>query len=131
MALEWVVLSYAAAAEAILLLFLTVPLLSPLRRGAAAACRAALKPLMAVVPFCLFLLLDIYWKYEFRPVCDKTHGCNAAELIRYQKSLAKAQRNAVLVASSLLMYWLLFAVSGLVAQLEQLEQRVNKLMNQD
>ncbi|KAH7652857.1 B-cell receptor-associated protein 29/31 [Dioscorea alata] len=132
MALEWVVLSYTAAAEATLLLLLTIPLLNPVRRSAAAASRAALKPLVALVPFSLFLLLDIYWKYEARPLCDnKGHGCNPTELIRYQKSLAKAQRNTVLIASALLMYWLLFAVSGFVVQLEHLEQRLQKLMNQD
>ncbi|KAL0396435.1 UNVERIFIED_CONTAM: hypothetical protein Scaly_0091900 [Sesamum calycinum] len=67
MALEWVVLGYAAGAEAIMLLLLTVPGLDPLRKGLITVTRSLLKPFLSVVPFCLFLLMDIYWKYENRP----------------------------------------------------------------
>ncbi|KAJ4710044.1 B-cell receptor-associated protein [Melia azedarach] len=67
MALEWVVLGYAAAAEAIMVLLLTLPGLDGLRKGLVAVTRNLLKPFLSVVPFCLFLLMDIYWKYETRP----------------------------------------------------------------
>ncbi|GAA0174674.1 membrane traffic protein [Lithospermum erythrorhizon] len=64
MALEWVALGYAALAESILLLLLTLPGLNPLLRGLISVTRNLLKPLLTVVPFCFFLLLDIYWKIE-------------------------------------------------------------------
>ncbi|KAJ6807618.1 uncharacterized protein M6B38_169270 [Iris pallida] len=131
MALEWVVLGYAAGAEAIMLLFLTLPGLDRLRGGLVAVVRAALKPLLSVVPFCLFLLMDIYWKYETRPTCGEDHACSPSEHLRHQKSLMKSQRNAVLIAAALFLYWLLFAVSGLLVRLEQLNQRLEKLKRQD
>ncbi|XP_073109909.1 uncharacterized protein [Elaeis guineensis] len=131
MALEWVVLGYAAGAEAIMLLFLTVPGLGSLRRGIVAVARNALRPLLSVVPFCLFLLMDIYWKYETRPTCDKQHACTPAEYLRHEKSIIKSQRNAILIAAALLLYWLLFAVTNLVVRVDQLNQRLEKLKRQD
>ncbi|XP_074565276.1 uncharacterized protein LOC141821805 [Curcuma longa] len=127
MALEWVVLGYAAGAEAIMLLFLTLPGLDVLRRGLVAVVRSALKPLLAVVPFCLFLLADIYWKYEMRPTCEQEHACTPSEHVRHQKSIMKSQRNALLIASALLLYWLLFCVTGLLVRINQLNQRIEKL----
>ncbi|RRT34450.1 hypothetical protein BHE74_00051984 [Ensete ventricosum] len=126
MALEWVVLGYAAGAEAIMLLFLTLPGLDRLRRGLVAVVRSALKPLLSVVPFCLFLIADIYWKYEMRPSCEQ-EACTPAEHLRHQKSIIKSQRNALLIASALLLYWLLFSVTGLVGRIDQLNQRLEKL----
>ncbi|KAJ6791425.1 uncharacterized protein M6B38_399120 [Iris pallida] len=131
MALEWVVLGYAAGAEAIMLLLLTLPGLDRLRHGLTTAVRSALKPLLSVVPFCLFLLMDIYWKYETRPTCDEDHACTPTEHLRHQKSIMKSQRNALLIASALLLYWVLFAVTGLVVRLDQLNQRLDKLKRQD
>ncbi|URE04488.1 B-cell receptor-associated protein 31-like [Musa troglodytarum] len=126
MALEWVVLGYAAGAEAIMLLFLTLPGLDRLRRGLVAVVRSALKPLLSVVPFCLFLIADIYWKYEMRPSCEQ-EACTPSEYLRHQKSIIKSQRNALLIASALLLYWLLFSVTGLVLRIDQLNQRLEKL----
>ncbi|KAF3324173.1 B-cell receptor-associated protein 31-like [Carex littledalei] len=131
MALEWVVLGYAAGAEAIMLLFLTLPGLDGLRRGLVSVVRSALKPMLSVVPFCLFLLMDIYWKYETRPTCDQEHACTPSEHLRHQKSIMKSQRNALLIAATLLLYWLLFTVTSLVVKIEQLNQRVNKLKRDD
>ncbi|XP_072952845.1 uncharacterized protein [Typha angustifolia] len=131
MALEWVVLGYAAGAEAIMLLLLTLPGFDGLRRGMIAAVRSALKPMLSVIPFCLFLLLDIYWKYETRPTCDQEHACTPAEHLRHQKSIMKSQRNALLIAAALILYWLLFSVTSLVVRLEQLNQRVEKLKRQE
>lgn len=127
MALEWVVLGYTAAAEAIMLLFLTLPWLGALHRGLLAVVRGALKPLLSVVPFCLFLLADIYWKYETRPSCEQEHSCTPSEYLRHQKSIMKSQRNALLIASALLLYWLLFSVTSLAGRIEQLNQRIEKL----
>ncbi|KAM0038012.1 putative B-cell receptor-associated protein [Helianthus debilis subsp. tardiflorus] len=64
MALEWVVLGYATAAEAIMILLLTLSGLDSLRKGLIAVTTILLKPFLSVVPFCLFLLDDIYRKYE-------------------------------------------------------------------
>lgn len=69
--------------------------------------RSALKPMMSVVPFCLFLLMDIYWKYETRPTCDDEHHCTPSEHLRHQKSIMKPQRSALLIATALVLYWIL------------------------
>ncbi|XP_062220213.1 uncharacterized protein LOC133919738 [Phragmites australis] len=131
MALEWVVLGYAAGAEAIMLLLLTMPGLDGLRRGMISVVRNALKPMMSVVPFCLFLLMDIYWKYEMRPTCSDEHACTPSEHLRHQKSIMKSQRNALLIAAALFLYWVLFSVTHLVVRLEQMQQRVDKLKKRD
>ncbi|KAE8690882.1 Detected protein of confused Function [Hibiscus syriacus] len=130
MALEWVVLGYAAGAEAIMLLLLTVPGLEGLRKGLIAVTRNLLKPFMSVVPFCLFLLMDIYWKYETRPSCDD-ESCAPSEYLRHQKSIMKSQRNALLIAAALILYWLLYSVTSLVVKIEQLNQRLDRLKNRD
>ncbi|MBA0550845.1 hypothetical protein Golob_021757 [Gossypium lobatum] len=130
MALEWVVLGYTAGAEAIMLLLLTVPGLDGLRKGLIAVTRNLLKPFMSVVPFSLFLLMDIYWKYETRPTCD-ADSCTPSESLRHQKSIMKSQRNALLIAAALILYWLLYSVTNLVVKIEQLNQRVERLKNRD
>lgn len=131
MALEWVVLGYAAGAEAVMVLLLTIPGLDGLRKGLVAVTRNLLKPFLSIVPFCLFLLMDIYWKYETRPSCESAESCTPTEHLRHQKSIMKSQRNALLIASALMFYWLLFTVTRLVVQIEQLNQRVEKLKNSD
>ncbi|KAK8522662.1 hypothetical protein V6N13_115621 [Hibiscus sabdariffa] len=130
MALEWVVLGYTAGAEAIMLLLLTVPGLDGLRKGLIAVIRNLLKPFMSVVPFCLFLLMDIYWKYETRPTCDD-ESCTPSEYLRHQKSIMKSQRNALLIAAALILYWLLYSVTSLVVKIDQLNQRLERLKNSD
>ncbi|KAL2545888.1 hypothetical protein Fot_15137 [Forsythia ovata] len=132
MALEWVLLSYVAAAEAMMVLLLTLPpTMNPLRKGVISVTRNLLKPFLSVIPFCLFLLMDIYWKYETRPSFRSSESCNPSELMRHQKSVLKSQRNALLIASALLLYWLLYAVTNLVIQAEMLNERVEKLNNSD
>lgn len=131
MALEWVVLGYAAGAEAIMLLLLTVPGLDPLRRGLLTVTRNLLRPFLSIIPFCLFLLMDIYWKYETRPSCESAASCTPSEHLRHQKSIMKSQRNALLIAAALIFYWLLYSVTGLVVRIEQLNKRVEKLKAQD
>ncbi|CAE6105782.1 unnamed protein product [Arabidopsis arenosa] len=130
MALEWVVLGYAAAAEAIMVILLTMPGLDALRKGLVAVTRNLLKPFLSIIPFCLFLLMDIYWKYETRPSCDGD-SCTPSEHLRHQKSIMKSQRNALLIASALVFYWILYSVTNLVVRIEQLNQRVERLKNKD
>ncbi|XP_057528719.1 uncharacterized protein LOC130807507 [Amaranthus tricolor] len=130
MALEWVVLGYAAGAEAIMVLLLTLPGLDPLRKGLIAVTRNLLKPFLSIVPFCLFLLMDIYWKYETRPSCE-ADSCTPTEFLRHEKSIMKSQRNALLIAAALLFYWILYSVTSLVVKIEQLNQRVERLKRTD
>ncbi|KAF5778641.1 putative B-cell receptor-associated protein [Helianthus annuus] len=129
MALEWVVLGYAAAAEAVMVLLLTIPGLGPLRKGLVAVIRNLLKPFLSIVPFCLFLFMDIYWKYETRPTCDTAESCTPTEHLRHQKSIMKSQRNMLLIVTALVFYWLLFSVTQLVVKIDQLNSRVEKLKN--
>ncbi|KAL8133881.1 uncharacterized protein LOC141712700 [Apium graveolens] len=129
MALEWVLLGYTAAAEAVMLILLTIPI-NPLRRGLITVTQNLLKPLLSVIPFCLFLLMDIYWKYETRPTCEN-HTCSPSEHLRHQKSIIKSQRNALLIAAAALFYWLLFSVTSLIVKVDLLDKRVQKLKNQD
>ncbi|KAE8700888.1 Detected protein of confused Function [Hibiscus syriacus] len=126
MALEWVVLGYTAGAEAIMLLLLKVPGLDGLGKGLIAVTCNLLKPSMSMVPFCLFLLMDIYWKYETRPSCD-AESCTSSEHLPHQKSIMKSQRHALLIAAALILYWILFSV----VKIEQLNQRLEKLKNRD
>ncbi|XP_068662812.1 uncharacterized protein [Aristolochia californica] len=130
MALEWVVLGYIAGAEAIMILLLTLPGVDSLRKGLISVTHSALKPMLSVLPFCLFLLMDIYWKYETRPTCESV-SCSPTEYLRHQKSIMKSQRNALLIAAALIFYWLLFAVTNLVVRIEQLKQRIEKLKNEE
>uniref|UniRef100_A0A7N0TFF8 Endoplasmic reticulum transmembrane protein n=1 Tax=Kalanchoe fedtschenkoi TaxID=63787 RepID=A0A7N0TFF8_KALFE len=131
MALEWVVLGYAAAAEAVMVLLLTIPGLDGLRKGLVSVTRSLLKPFLSIVPFCVFLLMDIYWKYENRPTCEHAGSCSPSEHLRHQKSIMKSQRNALLIAAALVFYWILFSVTRLVVQIDQLNQRVERLKSRD
>ncbi|XP_076917081.1 uncharacterized protein LOC143577010 [Bidens hawaiensis] len=130
MALEWVVLGYAAAAEAVMIILLTLPGLDSLRKGLLAVTTSLLKPFLSVVPFCIFLLLDIYWKYETRPSCDAV-DCSPSEHLRHQKSIMKNQRNALLIAAALVFYWILYSVTKLVVRVDQLNQRIQKLKSKE
>ncbi|GMP84687.1 hypothetical protein CsSME_00038121 [Camellia sinensis var. sinensis] len=94
MALEWVVLGYAAGAKAIMVLLLTLPGVDRLQKGLIAVTRNLLKPFLSVVPFCLFLLMDIYWKYKTRPSCESPDSCTPTEHLHHQKSIMKSQCNA-------------------------------------
>ncbi|KAM0010080.1 putative B-cell receptor-associated protein [Helianthus debilis subsp. tardiflorus] len=60
MALELVVLGYTMAAKAIMILLLTLPGLHSFRKGLFTVTTSLLKPFISVVPFCLFLLANIY-----------------------------------------------------------------------
>ncbi|KVH97674.1 hypothetical protein Ccrd_000206 [Cynara cardunculus var. scolymus] len=102
MALEWIVIGYAAGAEAVMVLLLTLPGLGPLRKGLVAVIRNLLKPFLSVVPFGVFLIMDIYWKYENRPTCDSSEACTPTDQLRDQKYLMKTQRNILLIVSALI-----------------------------
>ncbi|KAI8535541.1 hypothetical protein RHMOL_Rhmol10G0182100 [Rhododendron molle] len=54
-------------------------------------------PFLSIVPFYLFLLVDIYRKYETRPSCESDH-CSPSDHLRH--------RNALLITATLVFYWL-------------------------
>ncbi|MCO5583056.1 hypothetical protein L7F22_036963 [Adiantum nelumboides] len=126
MALEWAVLAYTVGAEALILLLVTLPGLERLRKGVIGVARSALQPLMAIIPFCLFLLLDIYWKFDNMPKCTGPE-CTAAEHTKHQKSVMKSQRNAILVIAALLLYWLLYCATHMLVQIDRMSQQLKQL----
>ncbi|GAB4842711.1 hypothetical protein Ancab_012686 [Ancistrocladus abbreviatus] len=85
MALQWMILTYAVAAEAAMALLLTLPWPKLLKSRLVSLVSLLLQPCMFVVPFAGFQLLDIYWKNEHRLVCT-SEICTAAERDRYEKS---------------------------------------------
>ncbi|KAI3796098.1 hypothetical protein L1987_38762 [Smallanthus sonchifolius] len=131
MAIEWVMLGYATGAEAIMVVLLTMPGLGPLRKGLIAVIRNLLKPFLSIVPFSLFLFMDIYWKYENRIDCESNDSCTATDLLRQQKSIMKSQRNLLLIISALVFYWLLYSVTQMIVTIDQLNARIEKLKNRD
>ncbi|KAI3744425.1 hypothetical protein L1987_57505 [Smallanthus sonchifolius] len=131
MAIEWVMLGYATGAEAIMVVLLTMPGLGPLRKGLISVIRNLLKPFLSVVPFSLFLFMDIYWKYENRIDCESNDSCTATDLLRQQKSIMKSQRNLLLIISALIFYWLLYSVTQMIVTIDQLNARIEKLKNRD
>ncbi|KAH7438416.1 hypothetical protein KP509_04G014100 [Ceratopteris richardii] len=103
-----------------------MPGLKRLRKGIIAAARSCLQPLLTTIPFCLFLLLDIYWKYENMPKCEGA-VCSAAEHTKHSKSIMKSQRNFVLVLAAPLLYWLLYSATNMLVQVEKLNLQVEQL----
>ena len=129
MALEWIVLTYIVGAEAIILLLVTLPGFQVLRKGLISVARSALQPLLTVIPFCLFLLLDIYWKFEHMPKCSGPE-CTLVEKTRHAKSMMKTQRNIILVLSALLLYWLLYCTTHMLVQISKLNQQIKQMKQQ-
>jgi hypothetical protein len=131
MALEWVAVAYAAGAEAMMLLLLTLPGLNPLRNGLFSVTKTLLKPFFSILPICLFLVMDIYWKYETMPSCKTLNSCSPSENMRHQKSTIKSQRNALLIAAALVFYWLLYSVTKLIDRVEQLQFQIKRSTKND
>lgn len=57
MALQWMILGFLAAVEAVLVLLVTLPVPKPLRAQVLKLIKPVLQPGLAVVPFALFQLL--------------------------------------------------------------------------
>ena len=129
MALEWALLAYAVGAEVIILLIITMPGLQRVRKGVIGVARSFLRPLMAIIPFSLFLLMDIYWKFEHMPKCSGPE-CTLVERTRHAKSMMKTQRNIILVLSALLLYWLLYCTTHMLVQITKLNQQVKQMKQQ-
>jgi hypothetical protein len=130
MALEWAALGAVTAAEALILLLLTMPGLTGIRKGLISVARSALRPLLAVVPLALFLALEIYWKFDHMPEC-KGPQCDPLQRDRAAKSLMKSQRNAILVGGALLLYWVLYRVTAMMVRMEQLSNQLKKIKSSE
>ncbi|KAJ7558894.1 hypothetical protein O6H91_04G060900 [Diphasiastrum complanatum] len=126
MALQWVILGAVTAFEALLVLVLTLPLPRPIKFQVVRLVSSLLQPLLALIPFAIFTLLDIYWKYENVTKCT-SDICTAYEKNHYEKFRYKAQRNTVLGLGACLLYWLLYSLTQFHYELKQLEDRLRNL----
>uniref|UniRef100_A0A5B7BMM5 Endoplasmic reticulum transmembrane protein n=1 Tax=Davidia involucrata TaxID=16924 RepID=A0A5B7BMM5_DAVIN len=121
MALQWMILTYVVAAEAVIALLLTLPSPKLIKSRLVSLISLILQPAMFIVPFAAFQLLDIYWKNEHRLMCTG-EICTAAERDRYEKSIYKAQRNAVLCAAACLLYWCVYRICRYYKEIQSLEE---------
>ncbi|KAI3972470.1 hypothetical protein MKW92_053758 [Papaver armeniacum] len=125
MALQWLILAYVVAAEAVVALLLTLPSPKLVKSRIVSLTSLILQPAIGIVPFAAFQLLDIYWKNEHRLMCT-SDVCTAAERDRYEKSIYKSQRNVILCASACLLYWSVYRICKYhkdVQNLEEVEKR--------
>ncbi|XP_073109473.1 uncharacterized protein [Elaeis guineensis] len=100
MELGWVLLGYAVAAEAVMLLLLTIPGLESLR---------------------------VYWQCVCWPAVASEHGCTHSDNLQHEKSLVESNLNAILIATAFLLYWLLFSITNLLVRVHQLGQQLETL----
>ncbi|PON79283.1 B-cell receptor-associated protein [Parasponia andersonii] len=129
MALQWMILTYVVAAEAVLALLLTLPSPKLLKNRLVSLVSLVLQPSLFIVPFAGFQLLDIYWKNEHRLMCT-SEICTAAERDRYEKSIYKAQRNVILCVVAVLLYWCLYRISKYYKDIQTLEEVEKRYKNQ-
>ncbi|XP_059641762.1 uncharacterized protein LOC132283768 [Cornus florida] len=121
MALQWLILTYIVAAEAAVAILLTLPSPKLLKSRLVSLISLILQPLMFIVPFAGFQLLDIYWKSEHRMMCAG-ETCTAAERDRHDKSIYKAQRNVILCAAACLLYWCIYRICKYHKDIQNLEE---------
>ncbi|PIN01201.1 hypothetical protein CDL12_26292 [Handroanthus impetiginosus] len=121
MALQWVILAYVVAAEAAVAIFLTLPTPKAVKSRIVSLISLVLQPSLFIIPFSAFQLLDIYWKNEHRLMCTG-EICTAAERDRYEKSIYKSQRNAVLCIAACLLYWCIYRVCKYYREIHSMEE---------
>ncbi|OAY46471.1 uncharacterized protein LOC110618201 [Manihot esculenta] len=121
MALQWMILTYVVAVEAVLAAVLTLPSPKLLKYRLVSLVSLLLQPALFIVPFAGFQLLDIYWKNEHRLMCT-SEICTASERDRYEKSIYKAQRNVILCASACLLYWCIYRICKYYKEIQNLEE---------
>lgn len=126
MALQWVMLGYVVVAEALVALLLTFPWPRMLKARLVGTVSSILQPAMGIVPFATFQLLDVYWKNEHRLMCT-SEACTSVERDRYERSIYKAQRNAVLSVSACLLYWIIFRICKYYNEIQNLEEQIKRL----
>lgn len=126
MALQWVMLGYVVVAEALAALLLTFPWPRAFKSRLVGTVSSFLQPAMGIVPFATFQLLDVYWKNEHRLMCT-SEACTSVERDRYERSIYKAQRNAVLSVSACLLYWIIFRICKYYNEIQSLEEQIKRL----
>ncbi|EHA8587369.1 hypothetical protein COCNU_scaffold001984G000010 [Cocos nucifera] len=131
MEVGWVLLGYAVAAEAVMLLLLTLPGLESLRVGLVTAVQGTLKPLLLLLPLCLFLVVQVCWQCVCWPPGALENGCTHSNNLQHEKSLIESNLNAILIAIALLLYWLLFSITNLLVRVHQLGQQLETLKKKD
>ena len=126
MALQWAILGYVAAAEAVIAILLTLPAPRLVKSRIVALITLFLQPATGVIPFAGFQLLDLYWKNEHRLMCT-SEVCTSEEMIRYEKSIYKAQRNFVLCIGTCFLYWYIYRACQYHKQIKELEETEKRL----
>ncbi|GMY24039.1 hypothetical protein FCV25MIE_19281 [Fagus crenata] len=129
MALQWMILTYVVAAEAVIALLLTLPSPKYIKSTIVSLVSLILQPALFIIPFAGFQLLDIYWKNEHRLMCT-SEICTAAERDRFEKSIYKAQRNVILCAASILLYWSVYRICKYHKEIQSLEQVEKRFKDQ-
>jgi len=129
MALQWFLLGAVAGVEAAILLLLSAPLPRGVANQILDIVKKILQPGLAVIPFALFQLMEVYWKYEHRINCAK-EVCSPLERDRFQRSVFKSQRNALLAIAAAFLYWLLFRTAKMQQDLIQAEERVKRVKDE-
>lgn len=124
--LQWIALGAVVGFEALLVLVVSLPLHRNVRAWLVPNLRPILQPMLAVVPFALFQLLDVYWKYEHKMRCEGVN-CTAADRDRYEKSMIKNQRNLIVAIAAAFLYWVLWRWFKVATHILLLEQEVKKL----
>ncbi|KAK9115904.1 hypothetical protein Sjap_014851 [Stephania japonica] len=121
MALQWMILSYVVAVEAAVAILLTLPSPKLIKSKIVALVSLIVQPAAGIIPFAGFQLLDLYWKNEHRLMCTG-EVCTASERDRYEKSIYKAQRNAILCVAACLLYWCVYRVTKYYKEIQNLEE---------
>ncbi|KAJ3674120.1 hypothetical protein LUZ60_006112 [Juncus effusus] len=127
MALQWAILTWVVAAEAAVVLLLTFPFFPRfLKSQLVSLTSLVLQPAASLLFFAAFQLLDLYWKNEHRLMCT-SDICTSEERTRYEKSMFKAQRNAILCASACLLYWCIYRICNYHKEIKELEAAEKRL----
>ncbi|KAK6794850.1 hypothetical protein RDI58_008303 [Solanum bulbocastanum] len=129
MALQWMILTYVVAAEAAIATLLTLPSPKAIKSRFVSLISLTLQPSLFIIPFAGFQLLDIYWKNEHRLMCTG-EICTAAERDRYERSIYKAQRNAILCVAACLLYWCIYRVCKYYKEIQSIEEVEKRLKDE-
>ncbi|XP_062216236.1 uncharacterized protein LOC133916549 [Phragmites australis] len=126
MALQWMILTWVVATEAVVAALLTLPAPRAVRNQIVALTSLLLHPFASILPFAGFNLLDIYWKKEHRLMCT-SEVCTADERIHFEKSIFKAQRNVILCVSACLLYWCICCIVKYNKDIKALQEAEKRL----
>ncbi|KAJ8554110.1 hypothetical protein K7X08_024788 [Anisodus acutangulus] len=129
MALQWMILTYVVAAEAAIAILLTLPSPKAIKSRVVSLISLTLQPSLFIIPFAAFQLLDIYWKNEHRLMCTG-EICTATERDRYERTIYKAQRNAILCVAACLLYWCIYRVCKYYKEIQSIEEVEKRLKDE-